>query len=73
MPQADNVPDFDAFLHAKVLLPKSGEVKQAATVLGQSTDLRGEQIGQYDENPIAVLQVWLFDDNITIYYWLEDS
>ena len=30
IPQADNVPDFDAFVHAEVLLPKSGEVKQAA-------------------------------------------
>ena len=51
MPQVDNIPDFDSFLHAEALLPTSGKVKQAATVLGQSTDIEGDPIGEYDPNP----------------------
>ena len=30
MTQVDDIPDFDAYVHAEVLLPKNGEVMQAA-------------------------------------------
>ena len=58
MPQVDNIPDFDSFLHAEVLLPRNGEVKQATTVLGQSTDIKGDPIGEYDPNPMINTRVY---------------
>ena len=58
MPQVDSIPDFDSFLHAEVLLPRSGEVKQAATILGQSTDLTGDPIGEYSPNPMINTRVY---------------
>ena len=58
IPQVDDVPDFDAYVHAEVLLPKNGEVMQAATVLGQSTDLDGNPIGEYDSNPMLNTRVY---------------
>ena len=50
MPQVDNVPDFDSFIHAKISLPKNAEVKQATTVLGQLTDVEGDPVGEYGSN-----------------------
>ena len=45
-------------MHAKVLLPRNGEVKQGATVLGQATDTEGDLIGEYDPNPMLNTRVY---------------
>ena len=58
MPQIDDVPDFDSFMHVEVLLPRNGEVKLVATVLGQATAVEGDPIGEYDPNPMLNTRVY---------------
>ena len=58
MPDADNIPDLDQYLHAEVLLPKDGKHMQAAQVIGRSTDDNGIPIGEYDANPILNSRVY---------------
>ena len=58
MTQVDDIPDFDTYVHAEVLLPKDGEVMQAAIVLVQSTNLEGDPIGEYDPNTTLKTRVY---------------
>ena len=58
MTQVDDIPDFDTYVHAEVLLPKDGEVMQAAIVLVQSTNLKGDPIGEYDPNTTLKSRVY---------------
>ncbi len=57
MTQVDNIPDFNAYVHVEVLSPNDGEGMQAATVLGRSTNLEGNPIGEYDPNPMLNTRV----------------
>ena len=58
MPQVENVPEFDSFIHAKVILPKNVEVKRAKTSLDQSTDVEGDSKWKYDLNPMLNTRVY---------------
>ena len=52
MPEADDLESLDLYLNAEVLLPLHGEHMQAATVIGCSKDVDGNQIGEYHTNPL---------------------
>lgn len=56
--EADDIPDFDLYLNAEVLLPHDGEYLQAARVIGQSKDEDGMPVGLYNANPILNTRVY---------------
>jgi len=58
IPDNDQYDDFDAYIHAEVLMPQNGDVMQAAKVIGRSTDGEGNPIGQYDPNPMLNTRVY---------------
>ena len=58
MPEADDIPDLDQYLNAEVLLPQDGEHLRAAQVVGRSTDLNGQPVGEYNSNPILNTRVY---------------
>ena len=70
MPDADAVPDFDAYVHAEVVLPNDEGILQLASVLGQSTSIDGNPIGEYDDNPMLNTRVYdvMFPDGIVHWY-----
>ena len=70
MPEVDSIPDFDAYVHAEVMLPNDEGVMQLATVLGQSTSTEGDPIGEYDDNPMINTRVYdvLFPDGVVHQY-----
>ena len=58
VPEADDIPDYDLFLNAEVLLPQDGEYLQAARVIGRSKDEDGMPVGLYNSNPILNTRVY---------------
>ena len=70
MPEVDTILDFDAYIQSEVMLPNSKGVMQAATVIGQSVDIEGNPIGEYDENPMVNTRVYdvMFPDGIVQQY-----
>lgn len=53
-PEADDIPDYDAFLDMEVLLPQNGEHLRAARVIGISENSEGS----YDPNPVENSQIY---------------
>ena len=70
MPEVDSIPDFDAYVHAEVMLPNDEGVMQMANVLGQSTNNDGDPIGEYDDNPMLNTRVYdvIFPDGVVHQY-----
>ena len=70
MPEVDTILDFDAYIQSEVMLPNSDGVMQAATVIGQSVDLEGNPIGEYDANPMLNTRVYdvMFPDGLVQQY-----
>lgn len=52
IPDADEYDDFEAYLHAEVLLPQNGEHMRAAKVVSLVKDSDGKEKGRYDPNPV---------------------
>lgn len=54
----DDVPNYDEYINAEVLLPKDGEHMQAAKVVGRAKDIQGNHMGKHDSNPILNTTVY---------------
>lgn len=66
----DDVPNYDEYINAEVLLPKDGEHMQAAKVVGRAKDIQGNHMGKHDSNPIlntTVYDVMFPDDSVQQY------
>ena len=66
----DQIPDFDQYLTAEVLLPQNGEYMQAAKVISRAKDGDGNVIGEYNRNPILDSRVYdvMFPDGAVQQY-----
>ena len=69
MPEADDFPDYDGYLHTEVTLPH-GEHMQCAKVIKRVVDETGNVVGSYNQNPILDTRVYevLFPDGATKQY-----
>lgn len=70
IPETDDIPDYDGYIQAEVLLPQDGEHLRAARVIGKSKDKDGRIIGQYNSNPILNTTVYdvMFPDGAVQQY-----
>ena len=55
---ADEVPDYDKYIGAEVMLPKDGEHLRAARVIGQAKDADGNTIGKPNSNPMLNTRIY---------------
>ena len=58
LPDADDIPDYDLYINAEVVLPQDGEHMRAARVTKRATDKDGRVQGRYDPNPILDTRVY---------------
>lgn len=58
IPEADDIPDYDAYLDMEVLSPQNGEHMMAARVIGLSNDSDGQEKGRYDPYSLKNSQVY---------------
>ena len=58
IPDADDIPDFDLYLNAEVLLPQNGESMKTARVVGRATGADGVPVGTYNSNPVLNTRVY---------------
>ena len=67
MPEADDIPDYDQYVNADVLLPQGGEYIQSARVVKRVTDDSGKPLGDYNPNPLLDTRVYevMFGDGST--------
>ena len=57
MPEADDISDYDLYLHAEVALPHGNQI-QHGTVIGRVKDKDGNVMGHYNPNPILDSRVY---------------
>ena len=57
MPEIDDIPDYDKYVNAAVLLSKDGEYLQSARVVKRVTDENGNPIGNFHNNPLLDTRV----------------
>ena len=50
--EINSISDFDAYVHAEVILSNDEGIIQSASLLGQSTSSDSDPIGEYDDNPM---------------------
>lgn len=58
MPDADELPDYDQYVNADVLLPHDGEHLQSARVVRRVTDHKGDPIGKHNLNPLLDTRIY---------------
>ena len=58
MPEADDIPDYDRYVNADVLLPKDGEYLQSTRVVRCVTDDIGNPIGNFHDNPLLDMKIY---------------
>ena len=58
MPDVDEIPDYDKYVNADVLLPKDGEYLQSARVVRRMTGDQGNPVGRYHHNPLLDTRVY---------------
>ena len=58
MPEADDIPGYDRYVNADVLLPKDGEYLQSAQVVRRVTDDKGNPIGNFHNNPLLDTRIY---------------
>ena len=58
LPDVDDIPDYDLYIDAEVMLPQNGEHMQAARVIGQSVGKDGKTFGTFNQNPIMNTKIY---------------
>ena len=70
MPEADDIPDYDLYLQAEVMLPQNGEQMRAAKVVSRAKDKHGQVLGAHNPQPVLDTRVYdvMFPDGTTQQY-----
>ena len=70
IPDVDDFADYEAYMHAEVLLPQNGEHMRAARVVGLVKNRDGREKGNYNPNPVLDTRVYevMFPDGATEQY-----
>ena len=58
VPEVYDIKDYDLYIEAEVILPRDIDHQQAATLLGVSSKNEGNQIVEFNHNPILNIKVY---------------
>ena len=58
VPEVDDIKYYDLYMEAEAMLPRDGDHRQAARVVGVTRENEGQKIGEFSHTPILITKVY---------------